>query len=139
MIFITRQAEFSAAHTLAKPEWSEEENRRVYGDCAHPSGHGHNYTLEVTVAGPVNPETGMLFDLKELKKIMQERVIDQVDHKNLNCDPAFLEGIVPTAENVAVGIYGQLHEALPPGILHRVRLYESPRNYVDYYGPNGGK
>jgi 6-pyruvoyltetrahydropterin/6-carboxytetrahydropterin synthase len=137
MIFITRRAEFSAAHTLADPDLSQEENERIFGPCAHPHGHGHNYVLEVTLAGDVNPRTGMVIDLKELKRIMEEQVISKVDHRNLNCDPDFLRGVIPTAENVAMGCFEVLDRALPGGLLYRVRLYESPRNFVDYYGSGG--
>ena len=137
MIFITRQAEFSAAHTLARPDLSLEENLRLYGPCAHPEGHGHNYTIEVTLAGWPDPATGMLVDLKEVKRILEERILSQVDHSNLNADPEFLRGVIPTAENVAMKCFEVLEKHLPPGTLYRVRLYESPRNFADYYGPEG--
>ena len=137
MIFITRRAEFSAAHTLANPELSDAENAALYGPCAHPQGHGHNYTLDVTLAGQVNPKTGMLIDLKEVKQIIHDKIIVEVDHRNLNCDPEFLQGVIPTAENVAMRCFEVLDAALPEGVLYRVRLYESPRNFADYYGPGG--
>lgn len=134
-VFITRRAEFSAAHVLANPEFTDEENLHVYGQCSHPSGHGHNYALEVTLAGPVQPRTGMLMDLKELKEIMDREIISKCDHRHLNIDPDFLRGVIPTAENLALRFFDVLDAALPPGILHRVRVFESPRNYADYYGP----
>jgi len=137
MVYITRRAEFAASHILANPSWSQEENRRVYGPCSHPNGHGHNYLVEVTLAGEVDGETGMLLDLKEVKRILDEEIISKCDHRNLNVDPDFLEGVIPTAENLAVRFFEVLEPRLPQGTLHRVRLYESPRNFADYYGPGG--
>lgn len=137
MIFITRRAEFSAAHTLANPELSPEENARVYGPCSHPGGHGHNYVIEVTLAGTPDPSTGMLIDLKAVKQVLEERIISQVDHRNLNEDPEFLRGVIPTVENVARRCFEVLQEGLLRDTLYRVRVYESPRNFADYYGPQG--
>jgi 6-pyruvoyltetrahydropterin/6-carboxytetrahydropterin synthase len=134
IVFITRRVEFAAAHRLENPRLSDRQNARLYGPCSHKGGHGHNYVLEVTLRGAVDPETGMLIDLKLLKAVMEREVVRKCDHRNLNQDPDFLRGVIPTAENVAIGCWGVLERRLPRGLLHRVRLYESPRNYVDYFG-----
>ena len=131
---ITRRVEFAAAHRLHRPDLSDAANARLYGPCAHKGGHGHNYVLEVTLRGQVDPATGMVIDLKELKAVMEREVVAKCDHRNLNVDPDFLRGVIPTAENVAVGCWRVLERRLPAGLLHRVRLYESPRNFVDFYG-----
>lgn len=138
-VFITRRAEFAAAHRLNNPRLSERENQRLYGPCSHKGGHGHNYVLEVTLRGEVDPSTGMLIDLKALKAVMEREVIAKCDHRNLNVDPDFLKGVIPTAENVAIGCWRVLERRLPRGLLWRVRLFESPRNSVDYYGPDGSE
>ncbi len=134
MIYLTRRAEFSASHYYHNPDWSPEENQRVFGKCANPHGHGHNYTLEVTVAGEVDPRTGMVLDLKELKKILEKEVLDLVDHKFLNKEVPVFASKIPTTENIAVEIWHWLSPKLTFGKLHRIRLYESPDLYVDYYG-----
>jgi 6-pyruvoyltetrahydropterin/6-carboxytetrahydropterin synthase len=135
---ITRREEFCAAHRLHNPAFSEEENRRLYGVCNNANGHGHNYAFEVTVRGPVAAPTGMVMDLNRLMVILREEIVSIVDHKNLNLDVPFLAGIIPTAENVAVAFWRRIEPALAPfeGCrLHRVRVYESRHNFVDYYGP----
>ncbi|MBL8840613.1 MAG: 6-carboxytetrahydropterin synthase [Planctomycetes bacterium] len=134
MLDITRRVEFAAAHRLHRPDLSDAANARLYGPCAHKGGHGHNYVLEVTLRGQVDPATGMVIDLKELKAVMEREVVAKCDHRNLNLDPDFLRGVIPTAENVAVGCWRVLERRLPAGLLHRVRLYESPRKFVDFYG-----
>ena len=135
MVRITRRLHFSAAHRLARPEWSEEENRRVFGDCANPNWHGHNYELEVTVRGPVDPETGYVMDLKDLKELVNERVVDDLDHRNLNLDVPWLEGVMPTTENLVVRIWERLAAHIPdPAALDRVVLWETPRHWVEYAG-----
>lgn len=134
---ITRREEFSAAHRLHDPRLSEEANRRLYGICNNQNGHGHNYELEVTVQGEV-PESGMVMDLNRLMLLLQEEVVRELDHKHLNHDVPFLEGIIPTAENVAIAIWERLAARLEdhPGCrLHRIRLFESRNNYVEYHGP----
>jgi 6-pyruvoyltetrahydropterin/6-carboxytetrahydropterin synthase len=134
MIYVTRRAEFAASHYYHNPEWSAEENRRVFGKCANPHGHGHNYALEVTVAGEVDPRTGMVMDLKELKKILDEEILESLDHRFLNKEvPAFASKI-PTTENIAIEIWKMLERKLTFGRLHRIRLYETPDLFVDYYG-----
>ena len=134
MIYVTRRETFSASHRLHNPELSDEENERLFGKCNNPNGHGHNYTLEVVVAGEINPYTGYLIDLKELKGIIIEHVIKKVDHKNLNMDVDFLRGVIPSAENIAIGIWEQLADNLPTGKLYSVKLYETENNYVEYKG-----
>lgn len=134
MIYVTRRAEFSASHYYHNPQWSAEENQRVFGKCANPHGHGHNYTVEVTVAGEVDPRTGMVLDLKDLKKILEKEVLDLVDHKFLNKEVPVFASKIPTTENIAVEIWKWLSPKLTFGKLHRIRLYESPDLYVDYYG-----
>lgn len=134
MIYLTRRAEFSASHYYHNPELTPEENRRLFGKCSNPNGHGHNYTLEVTVAGEVDPTTGMVMDLKDLKKLLEAEVLQVMDHRFLNREvPAFAHKI-PTPENIAVEIWKMLSPKLAVGKLHRIRLYETPDLYVDYYG-----
>lgn len=134
MIYLTRRAEFSASHYYHNPEWSPEENQRVFGKCANLNGHGHNYTLEVTVAGEVNTVTGFVIDLKLLKDNLNHRVLDDFDHRHLNKEVAEFRSQVPTTENLAVAIWKRLDGQLYPARLHRVRLYEQPDLFVDYYG-----
>ncbi|MED5579865.1 MAG: 6-carboxytetrahydropterin synthase [Nitrospinota bacterium] len=135
MIRITRQEEFSAAHRLYNPEWSEEENYKIYGKCEHENYHGHNYIVEVSIKASVNFETGMAYNLSDLKEVMRVHVIDILDHKNLNLDvDSFTKKRIPTAENIAISIWEALVDQLPKNFLHRVRLYENQRNFVDYYG-----
>jgi 6-pyruvoyltetrahydropterin/6-carboxytetrahydropterin synthase len=134
MIYITRRETFAASHRLYNPGWSDEKNYEVYDKCANKNGHGHNYILEVVVKGGINPETGYLLDLKILKEIIKTHVIAHVDHKHLNFDVPFLEGVIPTAENIAVGIWNQLADKLPSGELSSVKLYETENNYVEYKG-----
>ncbi len=131
---ITRRVEFSAAHRLHNPAFSTEKNREVFGVCNNPNGHGHNYVLDVTVAGPLDPETGMVMDLNRLRVLLDELVFVELDHRNLDRDVPWLAGRISTAENVAQAIWERLQEPLG-GLLRRVRLYESRMNYVDYRGP----
>ncbi len=135
MIEITRQEEFSAAHRLFRPDWNYERNEAMYGKCANPHYHGHNYVFEVTLRSPVNSETGMAYNLADLKKIMKREVVEALDHKNLNEDAAeFMKNRIPTAENIVISIWECLAEHIDAEILFRVRLYENERNFVDYYG-----
>ena len=132
---ITRRLHFSAAHRLARPEWSDEENRRVFGDCANPNWHGHNYGLEVTVAGPVDPETGYVMDLKALRDLVNRRVVDDLDHRNLNLEVPWLEGVIPSTENLAVRIWERIAPHIPPpAALDRILRRETPRHWVEYTG-----
>ena len=129
---ITRRATFAAAHVLRRPDWDEERNRSVFGACA--GEHGHNYVLEVTVAGPVDAETGMIVNLKQLDAVIRGRFIDCVDHKHLNRDVAFLNDLIPTAENVALAAWRLLQPALAPLELARVRVAESENNSAEVVG-----
>ncbi len=134
MIYITRKLEFCASHRLYNPEYSDEKNADIFGLCSNPNGHGHNYVMEVTVRGEVHPETGMVLDLKALKKLVNEEIILKVDHKNLNVDVPFLKDIIPTAENLAIQFWEVLESRLESGQLHEIKLYESERNFVIYRG-----
>jgi 6-pyruvoyltetrahydropterin/6-carboxytetrahydropterin synthase len=128
-VLITRRATFAAAHVLRREEWDDAENRRVFGACA--GDHGHNYVLEVTVGGVPESGTGMVVNLKDLDHAMREAVIAKVDHKHLNRDVDFLEGVIPTAENLALAFWRQLEPRLPGGRLERIRLVESENNSVE--------
>jgi 6-pyruvoyltetrahydropterin/6-carboxytetrahydropterin synthase len=131
----TRKVHFSAAHRLYRADWSDERNAEVFGACSNPNWHGHNYELEVTVEGAVDETTGFVMDLKRLKRLVNERVVDDVDHKNLNTEVAWLEGVNPSTENVAVAIWSRLTDQLPDGVrLAKVLLRETPRNWVEYTG-----
>ncbi len=133
-IYVTRKSHFAAAHRLYNPNFSDEKNNEVYGMCNNPLYHGHNYVLEVTVCGEPDPETGYLIDLKQLKKIIEEKIIKHVDHKNLNLEVEFLKGIIPTAENLAIAFWKQLEAEIPRGKLYSIKIYESERNIVEYRG-----
>jgi len=136
MIYVTRREVFSASHRLYNKNLSEEENEKLFGKCSNPNGHGHNYTIEVVVAGEINPTTGYVIDLSVLKKIIKQHVISKVDHKNLNLDVEFLRDKIPSSENIAVGIWDQLVDVIPNGKLHSVKIYETENNYVEYKGEN---
>jgi 6-pyruvoyltetrahydropterin/6-carboxytetrahydropterin synthase len=134
MVYLTRKAEFSASHYYHNPEFTAEENRRLFGKCNNPNGHGHNYTLEVTVKGEVDPRSGFVVDLKQLKEIMHREVLDAMDHRFLNKEvPEFLHRI-PTTENIAIAVWQRLSNKLERAKLHRVRVYETPDLFVDFYG-----
>jgi 6-pyruvoyltetrahydropterin/6-carboxytetrahydropterin synthase len=138
IVEITRREEFSASHRLHNPALSAEENRRLYGICNNPNGHGHNYEVEVTVRGEVPGRTGMVMNLTDLMRILRERVLPRVDHKHLNLDVPFLAEVNPTAENVAIALWHQIAPELRSfeGCrLHRIRLFESRSSYVDFLGP----
>lgn len=136
MIYITRRERFSAAHRLFREEWTQEQNEQVFGNCSNPNWHGHNYELFVTVKGEVNPETGFVIDLKVMKRIILEHVVDKLDHKNINLDVDFMSGKKASTEVIAISIY----EVLKPWfakenvVLHGVKLYETENNYVEYFG-----
>lgn len=133
MVYLTRKIEFSASHRYNNPALSPEENRQVFGKCNNPHGHGHNYTLEVTVAGEADPVTGMVLDLRELKQILEREVIERMDHRFLNYEVPELAGQIPTCENVARLIWQLLEPKITQGRLHRVRLYESADLFADCY------
>ena len=136
MIRITRRERFSAAHRLAKEEWSQEKNFEVFGKCSNPNWHGHNYILYVTVEGEVDEETGYVIDLSLLGKIVKDHVIKYVDHKNLNLDVPFFKGVMTSAENIAIAIWNQIEKPISEkgAILHAVKLQETENNYVEYFG-----
>lgn len=135
-VFLTRRERFCSAHKLSKEEWSEEKNREVFGKCANPNWHGHNYHLFVTIKGQPDPETGMVIDLKLMKKIILETVIDKLDHANIDLDVDFMKGKMSSAENLAVAIWNQLAGPFNENgvALHLIRLYETENNIVEYYG-----
>ncbi|MEX2599621.1 MAG: 6-carboxytetrahydropterin synthase [Dehalococcoidia bacterium] len=132
-VLITRRFDFSASHRYYRPEWSEEENRRVFGLCALPNGHGHNYTLEVSVEGSPDPETGMVINLVDLKSAV-DGVLVQFDHKHLNLDTPYFHDEIPTTENLAAVLWRLLQEALGEQRLSRIRLHEADDLFVEYYG-----
>lgn len=134
MVYITRREVFSASHRLYNPAFSDEQNEAVYGKCSNSNGHGHNYILEVVIKGEINPETGYLIDLKDLKKIVRDTVVDKLDHKNLNQDVDFLKNVIPSSENIVVAIWNQLTSRIPAGELYSVKIYETENNYVEYRG-----
>lgn len=135
-VFITRQVHFNSAHRLYNPTKSLGWNQKQYGLCTNPHWHGHNYVLEVTLKGQPDPVTGYIIDLGRLKEILHHAVVDKCDHRNLNDEVEFLRGIIPSTENLVIAFW---HEIAPrihsPARLHCVRLYETPRNYAEFYGP----
>lgn len=132
---ITRRLHFCAAHRLGRDDWSAERNAAVFGACANPNWHGHNYELDVTVEGDIDAETGFVLDLKQLRELVEGRVIEQLDHRNLNVDVPWLAGVNPTTENLVVAIWRRIAGALPERVrLARLMLWETPRNYVEYDG-----
>jgi len=133
-MIVTARLTFSAAHRLNNPDRDAEWNRRTYDKCDNPGGHGHNYVVIVSVRGKIDPETGMVIDLKRLKDIIRDRVIDRVDHRNLNEDVDFLRGVIPTAENLARAFWQQLAPAIDEGSLYEVALQETEKNSVVYRG-----
>ncbi len=133
-MIVTARLTFSAAHRLHNPSYDAEWNRRTYGKCDNPKGHGHNYAIQVSVKGRIDPETGMVIDLKTLKDIVRSRVIDRVDHTSLNEDVDFLIGVIPTAENLARSFWQQLAPAITEGRLYEIVLQETEKNSVVYRG-----
>ena len=138
MVFVSRKEHFNAAHRLYRDDWTEDKNVEVFGPCANENWHGHNFELIVTVKGEPDPETGFVVDLKKLSVLIRQDIIDKVDHKNLNLDVDFMRGKMPSCENMVKEFW----EILEPGVrsitssgqLHGIRLYETPRNYVEYFG-----
>jgi 6-pyruvoyltetrahydropterin/6-carboxytetrahydropterin synthase len=133
MVLLTRKIEFSASHRYDNPKLSPEENRRMFGKCNNAHGHGHNYALEVTVAGDPDPVTGMVLDLKDLKELLEQEIMQRMDHRNLNVEVPELAGKIPTCENIAMVIWNLLEPKITAGRLHRVRLYESADLFADCY------
>ncbi len=136
LVHIIRREHFSAAHKLFLPGLSDEENYQIFGKCSNPNWHGHNYILYVTIKGAVDPETGLVIHLREVSKLIEEKVLMRIDHKNLNLEVDFLKGKVPTSENVAIGIWNELADEIKKlgGILHCIRLEQSENNIVEYFG-----
>ncbi len=134
MVYLTRKCEFSAAHYYHNPAFSPEENQRVFGKCNNPNGHGHNYTLEVTVKGEVDARSGFVVDLKELKEVLEREVLNALDHRFLNKEVPEFRDRVPTTENLAIAIWQRLQPKLNVAQLHRVRVYETQDLFVDFYG-----
>jgi 6-pyruvoyltetrahydropterin/6-carboxytetrahydropterin synthase len=137
MIYVSRLEHFNAAHKLFNPNWSMAKNKEVFGPCANTNWHGHNYELIVTVKGKPDPDTGFVIDLKKLSTLIRENIIDKVDHKNLNLDVSFMENKLASTENLIVEFWNILQPriaAISDAQLHSLKLYETPRNYVEYFG-----
>ena len=137
-VYVTRKTHFSAAHRLHNPDFSDQWNKETYGKCNYAHYHGHNYTLEITVAGEPDPDTGYVIDLGDLKQIVEEKVISKCDHRNLNEDVDFMQGVIPSTENFSIAIWNELVDAIPSGRLRAVRLYETERNVAEYRGRASG-
>jgi 6-pyruvoyltetrahydropterin/6-carboxytetrahydropterin synthase len=138
MIYVSRKEHFNAAHKLYNPTWSNEKNQEIFGPCANENWHGHNYDLIVTVGGTPDPDTGFVIDLKKLSDLIRQEVIEKVDHKNLNLDVGFMSGKMASTENLAIELWNILMPKISSisryGKLHSIRLFETPRNYVEYFG-----
>lgn len=135
MVYLTRVEHFNAAHKLFNPGWSREKNEEIFGKCANENWHGHNYELYVTVKGKPEAETGFLMDAKKLSRLINEFVLEKLDHLNLNEDVDFMKGQLCSTENLAIGIWKQLVQRLPATVkLHCIKLYETPQIFVEYYG-----
>lgn len=135
MVYLTRSEHFNAAHKLYNPAWSHDKNEEVFGKCANENWHGHNYELLVTVKGQPDPDTGFVVDVKQLSNIIKEHVIEQIDHRNLNLDVEIMNGKMCSTENLAIAIWETLKPHLPASVLlHCIKLYETPRIYVEYFG-----
>ena len=134
MVLLTRKAEFSAAHYYWNDAWSQQENEKVFGKCANRNGHGHNYTLEVTVAGEIDPVSGFVVDLKALKDVMEREVVQVYDHRHLNLEVPEFRSVIPTTENIAIAIWKRLEQKIVGARLQRVRVYEMPDLFADYCG-----
>ena len=134
MIYLTRRCEFSASHYYHVEGWSPEQNQRAFGKCANPNGHGHNYTLEVTVKGEIDRNSGFVIDLKDLKEILNREIMDAFDHRFLNKEVVEFARQNPTTENIAIAAWRRIEPQLTHAQLHRVRVYEDPYLFVDFYG-----
>lgn len=135
MVYLTRIEHFNAAHKLFNPAWDNAKNDEVFGKCANDNWHGHNYELYVTVKGVPNPDTGFVFDVKKLGEIIRNKVLEKIDHHNLNEDVDFMKGVMCSTENLAIGIWNELKKHLPVDVvLHCIKLYETPKIYVEYFG-----
>lgn len=134
MIYLTRKEYFSASHRLFNEKFSEEKNAEIYGKCAYPYGHGHNYEVAVTIVGEPDPDTGMILDLKKLSDLINEEIIEKVDHKHLNMDVDFLKGIIPTTENLAMAFWKILEPKIKFGKLYSITISETSNNFAEYKG-----
>jgi len=136
MIYITRRESFNAAHRLFREDLSDEKNFEIFGKCSNPNWHGHNYTLFVTVKGNINPQTGLLINLKELSAIINKEIINKIDHKNINIEVEFMKNVMASTENIAVEIWGQLEVPVKSigAELHCVKLVETENNFIEYFG-----
>lgn len=136
MIYITRRERFNAAHRLFREDFSDEKNLEVFGQCSNPNWHGHNYDLFVTIKGEIDPGTGFLVNLKDLSRIINEKVIDKIDHKNMNVEVDFMNDKMASTENLAIAIWDELKDDIKKlgADLHCVKVYESENNFVEYYG-----
>jgi 6-pyruvoyltetrahydropterin/6-carboxytetrahydropterin synthase len=136
MIYITRRERFSAAHRMFREDWTDDENQRVFGKCSNPNWHGHDYVLHVTVKGEISGEIGYFMNINTLKEIIKEKIIDKVDHKNLNLEVSFMRGRIATSENLAVSIWNELKPAIEKegAVLHCVKIGETENNIIEYYG-----
>jgi len=134
LVYITRKARFSASHRLFDPKYSDKKNEEIFGKCSNPNGHGHNYSMEVCVAGEPDIHTGFVIDLKILSDIIFEHFISKVDHKNLNVDVPFLKGIIPTTENVVIAAWKELRPCINTAKLYSIKLFETEKNFVEYRG-----
>ena len=133
-VTVTRRLHFNAAHRVHNPALSDQENSALFGKCNNPNWHGHNYTLEVSVSGPIDERTGYVIDLGHLRDIVEREVVSQADHRNFNVDVPFMHGIIPTSENIVVACWRALEPHVAPGRLARLRLWETENNYVEYEG-----
>ena len=133
-ITVSRKAHFNAAHRLHNKNWSDEKNQKIFGKCNYQNYHGHNYELIVSVTGKINPETGYVIDMGELKKIIKNEIEERLDHKNLNLDVPYFSNVIPSAENICIYIYDILRNKINKGLKLSVKLYETPRNFVEYSG-----
>lgn len=138
MVYVSRKEHFNAAHKLYNPKWTKEKNVEVFGPCANDNWHGHNFEMVVTVKGEPDPDTGFVVDLKQLSSMIRREVVEKLDHKNLNLDVEFMAGKLASCENLIMEIWKIIDKHLPAitgrGKLHCIRLYETPRNYVEYFG-----
>lgn len=136
MVFVTRRERFNAAHKLWRPEWSDEKNEEVFGKCSNKNWHGHNYELFVTIKGQPDENTGFVMDLKDLSREIKERIIDKLDHRNINLDVAFMKGEMASTEILAMKIWDELEEPIKSygAALHSIKLVETENNFVEYYG-----
>ncbi len=139
MIYITRREVFNAAHRIYNKNWSDDKNLDVYGKCANPNWHGHNYTLYVTIKGNIRQDTGYVADLKSVSMIIREKIIEKIDHKNINLEVDFMNGRIASAENIVIAIWEELETPIRKlgAELHRIKLEETENNFVEYYGAEG--